>query len=96
MKVKTRISVMECPKQKWLKTSEIERPKKLPKEIREAILEIFPLIENRRAPNQEIKHRLIELYNTIFSTKHNKNTNCSSCLASIYDGIKVEYEKIKK
>jgi hypothetical protein len=96
MKIKTRISVMECPEQKWKKTEETKKPKELPNELKEAVLEIYPLVKNKMAPNQETKRRLIELYNTIFSTDFNTNSSCSSCLASIYDGIKQQYDKIKK
>ena len=94
MKVKTRIASMECPEQYWKKTKEVVSVKELPKDLQEAVLEIYPLIKNRRAPNQEVKHRLIELYNTLYDAKYSKNSNCGPCLSSIFDGIKLHYNKI--
>jgi len=96
MKIKTRISVMECPEQKWLKTQEVKKVDDLPKELQEAVLEIYPKIKLGRAPNHAIKQKMIELYNTIYNTDYEKNTSCGSCLQTTLKGITDIYNKIKK
>jgi hypothetical protein len=95
MKIKTRISAMECPEQYWKKTQDVEAQKDLPKELQEAVLEIYPKIKLGRAPNQETKYQMIELYNIIYSSKYDKNTSCGSCLSTIKDGIGLLYKEIK-
>jgi predicted transcriptional regulator YdeE len=96
MKIKTRISAMECPEQKWLKTEEVKPMENLPKELEEAVMEIYPKIKLGRAPNHTIKQKMIELYNTIYNSKYDKNTSCGSCLQTALNGIKDIYNKIKK
>ena len=93
MKIKARIGPMECPEKYWQKTTEVEVPDQLPKELYEGVIEVWPDIEHRRAKNQEVKKRVIELYNTIYNTNYSAGTNCGSCLSSIYDGIKKIYEQ---
>tara|TARA_R100000655_G_scaffold53439_3_gene91405 strand:+ start:6546 stop:6839 length:294 start_codon:yes stop_codon:yes gene_type:complete len=95
MKIKSRIGPMECPKGKWLKTTEVQKPKDLPKEIIEEILMLYPEIENGRAKNHIDKTKLITLYNTIHNTNYSTNTNCSSCLNTCFDAITKLYEKYK-
>jgi|TARA_R100000482_G_scaffold124726_1_gene78672 signal transduction histidine kinase len=96
MKVKSRIAPMECPKGKWLKTTEVKEPKEIPQDIIEEVLDLFPKIKNGRAKTQEDKRKLITLYNTIYNTNYNTNTSCGSCLSTCFDGIKKLYKKNKK
>jgi len=84
---------MECPKGKWLKTTEVENPKDLPKEIVEEILELYPKIKGGRAKNYTDKAKLITLYNTIYNTNYSTGTNCSSCISTCFDAITKLYEK---
>lgn len=93
MRIKASISVMECPKEYWLKTKEIEVPKEIPKHLIKEVLEIYPNIKNGTAKDHETKKKLIELYNTIYDTNHKVTTNCGSCLNSIYKSIISIYEK---
>ena len=96
VKVKSRISVMSCPINKWTKTTEVELPKELPKEIVEEVLAVYPDVKSGRAKNQEVKKKMIELYNTIFGTSYKASTSCSSCLSSCLEGIRnIYYEYYK-
>ena len=95
MKVKARIAPMECPKGYWQKTTEIETPKDLPKEIIEEILDMWDDLKTGKAKNQQAKTRMIETYNTIYSTNYNTHTNCGSCISTCFDAIKRLYEKYK-
>ena len=95
MKVKARIAPMECPEKYWQKTTEIEAPEDLPKEIINEILNIWDDIKTGRAKNNEVKAKMIELYNTIYMTNYSTGTNCGSCLSSCFDGIKKLYKKYK-
>ena len=93
MKVKARLAPMECPEKYWVKTKEIEIPDQLPLEIVEEVLAIYPDVKTGRAKNQEVKRRMIELYNTIHGTNYSTGTNCGSCLNSCYEGLKKIYDK---
>lgn len=93
MKVKSRIAPMECPKGKWLKTTKLENPKDLPKDIIEEILDLYPKIKSGRAKNHTDKAKLITLYNTIYNTNYSTGTNCSSCISTCFDAITKLYEK---
>tara|TARA_R100000781_G_scaffold112748_1_gene80293 strand:- start:1533 stop:1934 length:402 start_codon:yes stop_codon:yes gene_type:complete len=96
MKVKARIAPMECPEKYWQKTTEIETPEDLPKEIIDEILNIWNDIKTGRAKNHEVKAKMIELYNTIYETNYSTGTNCGSCISTCFDGIKKLYNKYKK
>ena len=96
MKVKARIGPMECPKTKWLKTTEVEEPKEIPQDIIEEVLDLFPKIRTGRAKTQDDKRKLITLYNTIYNTNYNTNTSCGSCLNTCFDAINKIYKKHKK
>ena len=87
MKVKARLSQMSCSQKKWTKTTEVETPDDLPKEIIEEVLEVWEDIKTGRAKNATAKKKMIELYNTIFNTNFSVGTNCGSCLASCREGI---------
>ncbi len=84
MRIKASISIMECPKEYWLATKEYEAPKEIPTHLKKEIKEVWKLITNGKVKDIKSKQRLIELYNTIHNTTYNTNTNCSSCLNSIY------------
>ena len=95
MKLKARLAPMECadnPK-KWQKTTEIETPDDLPKEIINEILDIWKDLKTGRAKNQAAKKKMIEIYNTIYMTNYQTNTNCGSCISTCFDGIKKLYKK---
>ena len=93
MKIKARLTPMECSQKKWQKTTEIETPDDLPQEIVEEILDIWKDLKTGRAKNVEVKKRMIQLYNTIFMTSYSPTTNCGSCLSTCYTGIKKLYKK---
>jgi len=94
MRIKASISIMECPKELWLKTKEYEAPKEIPTHLKKEIKEVWKLIENGKVKDNKSKQRLIELYNTIHNTTYSTKTNCSSCLHSIYNFMKDVITKI--
>jgi len=93
MKIKARIAPMECPEKYWLKTLDIETPDDLPQEIVDEIINLWPDLKSGRAKNVTAKHRMIELYNTIYTTNYSPTTNCGSCISTSFDGIKKLYKK---
>tara|TARA_R100001443_G_scaffold24251_3_gene36508 strand:+ start:1536 stop:1823 length:288 start_codon:yes stop_codon:yes gene_type:complete len=95
MSLKARIAPMECPEKYWQKTTEIETPEDLPKEIIDEILNIWDDIKTGRAKNNEVKAKMITLYNTIHMTNYKTTTSCGSCLSTCFDGIKKLYKKYK-
>ena len=96
MKIKARIAPMECPQKYWQKTTTIETPNDLPKEIVDEILDLWPDIKTGRAKNIQAKKKMIELYNTIHTTNYRVGTSCGSCLSTCYDGIKKLYYEYSK
>jgi len=94
MRIKASISIMECPKELWLKTKEYEAPKEIPTHLKKEIKEVWKLIENGKVKDNKSKQRLIELYNTIHNTTYKTTTNCSSCLHNIYNFMKDVITKI--
>lgn len=96
MKVKSRIGSMYCPKGKWDKSyDKIDATDELPKEIIDEIINIYPYIKKNRAKDHEAKFKMIDLYNTIHKTHHDKGTNCNSCLAEIFNSMNKLYKKYK-
>ena len=98
MKIKSRIANQECadnPK-KWIKTTEVKRIKNLPQDIVDEVLKIYPDIETGKAKNIEVKKQIIQLYNIIHNTEYDTNTNCRSCLNTVYKAIKNLYNEHKK
>ena len=93
MRIKASISVMECPEKKWLKVNKIDKVGELPKHLIEEALQIHEGIKTGQAKNQEYKRRAVELYNIIYKTNFNKNSNCSSCLKQVWQGINKIYKK---
>ena len=96
MKIKARIAPMECPQKYWTKTREIEIPDSLPKEIVDEILDMWKDLKTGRAKNVAAKKRMIETYNTIYSTNYSPRTNCGSCISTCFDGIKKLYKEYAK
>tara|TARA_R100000995_G_scaffold18009_2_gene7314 strand:- start:4521 stop:4925 length:405 start_codon:yes stop_codon:yes gene_type:complete len=97
MKVKSRIGSMSCPKGKWDKSHDrINTPNELPQEIIDEIINLYPDIKGRRAKDYETKFKMIDLYNTIHRTRHNKGTSCKPCLSEIFNSINKLYNKYKK
>ena len=96
MKVKARLAPMSCPQKYWQKTASIEAPEDLPKEIIDEILDIWKDLKTGRAKDHEAKAKMIDLYNTIHGTNYKNTTNCGSCIAACFDGIKKLYNKYKK
>ena len=98
MKLKSRLAPMECadnPK-KWQKTTEIETPDDLPKEIIDEILKVWEDLKTGRAKDHAAKRKMIEIYNTIHMTNYSTTTNCGSCITTCFDGIKNLYKKYSK
>ena len=88
MRIKASIGIMECPELKWNKTGEVKRLDKIPKHLIKEAKEIWKDIERGIAKDMEAKHKAIELYNTIYRGSFKKNSNCGSCLNTVYEGIK--------
>ena len=93
MKVKARIGVMECPQKYWSKTTEVERPDNIPKELIEECLLIWEDIKTGVAKNVTVKKKMVELYNTIYGTRYKPTSNCGTCLNNCFQGIKQIKEK---
>lgn len=93
MKIKSRIATQSCPEKYWDKTLEVETPDDLPQEMIDEILDIWKDLKTGRAKDVQTKKRMIELYNAIHNTNYGTGTNCGSCLATCFDGIKKLYKK---
>ena len=93
MKLKSKISSQSCPKGKWQKTSEVEVRTDIPEEIIKELQDLMPNIIRGKAKDQMVKRKMIELYNTIFNQNYSTGTNCSSCLSTMYKGIKKIHEQ---
>ena len=98
MRVKASIRQMSCPEKKWeavgtAGSSGVKVPKHLVKEAKE----IWKDIKKGIAKDIEAKHKAVELYNTIYEGSFKKNSNCGSCLNTVYEGIKrIVYENNKR
>jgi NAD-dependent dihydropyrimidine dehydrogenase PreA subunit len=93
MKVKARISNQECPQKYWSKTTKVEARTDIPEEIIEEILDLWKDLKTGRAKDQTAKKKMIELYNTIYGSNYGTGTNCGSCIATCFDGIKKIYKE---
>ena len=87
MRVKAKIASQSCPVKKWIRTSILDKPDIVPKELIQEVKLIWKHIVGKRAKNHKVKEQLIELHNAIYRTNFKKDTNCGSCLASVYNGI---------
>jgi len=88
MKIKSSIASMRCPDNKWLATTTVEPPNTIPADLEERCLVIWEDIKTGKAKNNKVKKEMIELYNAIYNSAYQTNTNCASCLAACYKGIK--------
>jgi len=96
MKIKSRISVTECPKKYWTASNKIEKPDDIPEELIEECLLIWDDIKTGVAKNVTVKKKMIELYNTIHGTNYKPNSNCGTCLNNCYQGIKQIVNKYER
>ena len=96
MKVKARISNQECPQKYWSKTSEVEVRQDIPEEIIAEIILLWKDLKTGRAKDQAAKKKMIEIYNTLYNTNYSVRTNCGSCIAACFDGIKKIYKEYSK
>ena len=96
MKVKARLAPMECSQKKWEKTKDVEVRTDIPEEIIEEIIALYPDLKTGRAKNQAAKKKMIELYNTLYNANYSVRTNCGSCIAACFDGIKKIYKEYSK
>jgi len=88
MRVKASIGIMSCPLEKWKATSLNTQYDEVPKHLIKEAKEIWKDIERGIAKDIGAKHKAVELYNTIYGGNFKKNTNCGSCLNTVYEGIK--------
>jgi hypothetical protein len=96
MKVKARIAPMACPQKYWDKTSEVEVRQDIPEEIIAEIILLWEDLKTGRAKDQAAKKKMIEIYNTLYNTNYSVRTNCGSCIATCFDGIKKIYKEYSK
>tara|TARA_R110000744_G_scaffold214666_2_gene333442 strand:+ start:489 stop:911 length:423 start_codon:yes stop_codon:yes gene_type:complete len=91
MKIKARISMMDCPKQFWtcwdFDNKKSDAKTKIPKALINELNELYPDFKNGRAKDIETKKRMITLYNVLFNGHFALNSNCPSCLQSVFDGL---------
>ena len=93
MKVKSKISSQSCPKGFWQKTTEVEVRKDIPEEIIAEIVLLWEDLKTGRAKDQTAKKKMIEIYNVIYGSNYSVGTNCGSCIATCFDGIKKIYKE---
>jgi len=93
MKVKSKISSQSCPKGYWLKTKEVEVRTDIPKELIKEVVDLWPDLQKGRAKDLTAKKKMIELYNVIYGANYSTTTNCGSCIATCFDGIKKIYKE---
>ena len=93
MKVKARIGSQSCPQKYWDKTSEVEVRTDIPEEIIAEIIALWPDLKTGRAKDQAAKKKMITIYNTLHNTNYSTGTNCGSCIAACFDGIKKIYKE---
>ena len=96
MKVKARISNQSCPKGYWQKTTEVTVVSDIPKELIDEIIALWPDLKTGRAKDHDAKSKMITIYNALFNTGYSTGTNCGSCIAACYDGIKKIYKENSK
>ena len=62
--------------------------KSITEEQKKRILKVWDLCKTGVAKNKEAKAELITLYNEIHKTRYKTTSNCSSCIATCFNGIK--------
>ena len=93
MKIKAKIGSSSCPDKKWLPTGANECSTDIPSVLIQECIDIMPYLKGGKAASQEVRRRLITLYNGIYNTHYNPNTSCPSCLSTCYLGVKTIAEK---
>ena len=88
MRVKASIGQMSCPLELWLATSKLKKADDIPNHLIKEVKDLWKDIEKGIAKDMEAKHKAVELYNTIYGGSFKKNSNCGSCLNTVYEGIK--------
>ena len=96
MKIKARIGSQSCPQKYWDKTTEVEVRTDIPEEIIAEIILLWEDLKTGRAKDQAAKNKMIEIYNTLYNTNYSVRTNCGSCIAACFDGIKKIYKEYSK
>lgn len=69
---------------------------KLTKAQKEEMELVWENIKTGVASSQHWKSRMFVLYNEIHGTNYKGNTNCSSCIGSVYSYFTTEMQKPKK
>ena len=77
----------------WQKTTEVEVRKDIPEEIIAEIVLLWEDLKTGRAKDQRAKKKMIEIYNTLYGSNYSTGTNCGSCIAACFDGIKKIYKE---
>jgi len=58
--------------------------------------EIWLLIMDGNAKNQDNKNRAIKLWNSLAGTRFTYTTSCSACLGQVYHGLECLYKEYTK
>jgi hypothetical protein len=100
MKIKARISMMDCPKQYWTcwdfdNKRQTPNKKEIPKPLIDEVVKLYPDFKNGKAKDVDTKKKMISLYNVIFNGHYAENTNCSACLNIVWKGLEELYTKHK-
>ena len=88
VRVKASIGIMSCPLELWLATSKLKKADDIPKHLIKEVKDLWERIKDGQARNQDDKKKMIVLYNTIYASNYKVTTNCSSCLNTMFKGIK--------
>jgi NAD-dependent dihydropyrimidine dehydrogenase PreA subunit len=87
-------SSQECPQRDiGVKTTEVEVRTDIPEEIIAEIVLLWEDLKTGRAKDQTAKKKMIEIYNTLYGSNYSTGTNCGSCIAACFDGIKKIYKE---
>lgn len=57
------------------------------------LFDIYPKIKTGVADSTNTTARMIRLHNIIYGTGYKPNTNCRSCLSTVFKNIKKLYEQ---
>tara|TARA_R110000744_G_scaffold378850_1_gene495644 strand:+ start:24190 stop:24603 length:414 start_codon:yes stop_codon:yes gene_type:complete len=96
MRLKAKLSHLSCPISRWRNTSIIEEQGKISPEILQEVKNIWPHIKNKVATDYIEKGKAIQIFNAIYNTHFTEDSNCSSCLDQVYNGLKNIHDKYIK
>ena len=96
MNIKARIGRLECPKKYWGAVNKFKVEKEIPQEIINQVINLWDHLKTGVAKTQEDKRKMIELWNVISGSNYKPSTNCGSCIAAAFDGVRLIYKKYKK